>query len=133
MRKIEKAVLLRTLDVLWMEHLENMEALRDSVRLRAYGQIDPLVAYRTEGHKMFKNLLLDFEQRVADTILKVKLTTSNLQQTTYDKQQAMSNLQRPTVVSGKSPVVGRRKVGRNDPCPCGSGKKYKKCCWPKYG
>ena len=128
MRQAEKIVSLRILDMLWLEHLENMEYLRDSVRLRAYGQQDPLVEYKNEGHKMFQNLLRMLESGIAQTILKVSLqpTTNNLQQT--------------TVVS-RQPLVGsQKKIGRNDPCPCGkinpqTGKpiKYKKCCWPKYG
>jgi len=105
-----KFVCLRILDMLWVEHLENMEHLRDSVRLRAYGQQDPLVEYKNEGHKMFQRLLETFETMVADAILKVSV-----------KPQAASQ-----PVSSPS-VADPNRVGRNDPCPCGSGKKYKKC------
>ena len=120
MRQIEKVVSLRILDMLWLEHLENMEYLRDSVRLRAYGQQDPLVEYKNEGHKMFQKLLLTLESSIANTILKVSLAPAQ-----------------PSAVNSSvpQPVVSQRsgkKPGRNDPCPCGSGKKYKKCCWPKY-
>ena len=135
--KIVKLLMLKTLDFLWQEHLENMEALRDSVRLRAYGQIDPLVAYRTEGHRLFQNLLLHFEERILDTILKIKVTR---QQPTYDRQPVSPIGGQKGVVSRQLPVASRRKPGRNDPCPCGkinpkTGKpmKYKKCCYPKYG
>ena len=124
MRQIEKVVSLKILDGLWMEHLENMESLRDSVRLRAYGQRDPLVEYKGEGHKMFKKLLETIESNIAQTILRVKLTAQPVQQ--------------PVQQSVHQP--GTAKVGRNDPCPCGkinpqTGKpvKYKKCCYPKYG
>ena len=113
-----KFISLRTLDMLWLEHLENMEYLRDSVRLRAYGQQDPLVEYKNEGHKMFRKLLETLESTVANTILRVSLAP-------VQKAQVSSS---PHYVAGL-----RRKVGRNDPCPCGSGKKYKKCCMPKYG
>lgn len=128
--KIAKIVQLRTLDILWMEHLENMEALRDSVRLRAYGQIDPLVAYRIDGSKMFQGLFDIFEQRVAETIFKAGV----VQQPT---QSFFPIATRPSETRGE-PVVSRqpivkRKSGRNDPCPCGSQKKYKKCCYPKFG
>jgi preprotein translocase subunit SecA len=115
MRQVEKVVFLRILDMLWLEHLENMDYLRDSVRLRAYGQRDPLVEYKSEGHKMFQELLKRIEVGVANTVLKVNLTER--------PQQEM-----PVTVSAK-----KDKVGRNDPCPCGSGKKYKKCCYPKFG
>ena len=120
-----KFISLRTLDMLWLEHLENMEYLRDSVRLRAYGQQDPLVEYKNEGHKMFRKLLETLESTVANTILRVSLAP-------VQKAQVSSS---PHYVAGL-----RRKVGRNDPCPCGkinpqTGKpmKYKKCCYPKFG
>jgi len=106
MRQLEKLVCLQVLDAFWVEHLENMEYLRDSVRLRAYGQQDPLVEYKTEGHKMFKRLLEAIDTTIANTILKAELKFH------------------PRPVLGK---LGRKKIGRNDPCPCGSGKKYKKC------
>jgi len=110
---VAKFVSLRTLDMLWIEHLENMEHLRDSVRLRAYGQQDPLVEYKNEGHKMFQGLLGTFETMVADAILKVSLKA----QPESQKIQAQHN----------------KEVGRNDPCLCGAkhpdGRpiKYKHC------
>ena len=111
---IEKTVYLKILDMLWMNHLQNMLYLRDSVRLRAYGQKDPLIEYKKEGYKMFKKLLSDVEITVAKTILNVKFSPTGTQPTPH-------------------PVVKSiEKHKRNDPCPCGSGKKYKKCCWPKY-
>ena len=119
MRKIEKIISLRTLDMLWMDHLENMEYLRDSVRLRAYGQQDPLVEYKNEGHKMFQNLLSMIELSIAQTILKVSI--------------APKPAVAPVISSSPIQQALKRKPGRNDPCPCGSGKKYKKCCMPKYG
>jgi len=113
--RVAKIVALRTLDILWMNHLEEMEALRDSVRLRAYGQRDPLVEYKTEGHKMFKRLLETIETGIVQTILRASL-----------KPQPAS----ASVPQSPRPwkIEDRKKVGRNDPCPCGSGKKYKKCC-----
>ncbi|MDO8424479.1 MAG: preprotein translocase subunit SecA [bacterium] len=116
MRQAEKYICLRVIDMLWIEHLENMEYLRDSVKLRAYGQRDPLVEYKTEGHKMFQQLLQTFETMVANAILKVSI-----------QQQAVS----PTP-SVSSPAADKG-VGRNDPCPCGAkhpdGRpiKYKHC------
>jgi len=132
MRQVEKVVSLRILDMLWLEHLENMDYLRDSVRLRAYGHQDPLVEYKNEGHKMFQGLLKNFEANLANTIFRVTLTPAPPQRPG------------PTVSSSipTSPPAGgmKNKPGRNDPCPCGkinpeTGKpmKYKKCCYPKYG
>ena len=117
MRQIEKVVSLRTLDTLWMNHLEEMEALRDSVRLRAYGQRDPLVEYKGEGHKMFQRLLEMIESSIANTIFKVSLV-----------KQPLPQQSQPTQTLNQ-----KNKPGRNDPCPCGSSKKYKKCCYPKFG
>jgi len=130
MGQVEKIISLRTLDMLWMEHLENMEYLRDSVRLRAYGQQDPLVEYKNEGHKMFQNLLKIFEATVASTILRVSLQPVAPPLIQADQY----------ADSRRSDQRARPKLGRNDPCPCGkinpqTGKpiKYKKCCWPKFG
>jgi len=115
MRQVEKVVALRILDMLWLEHLENMDYLRDSVRLRAYGQRDPLVEYKSEGHKMFQELLNKIEVGIANTILKVSVTEQPRQP-------------QPAVVSDSG-----KKIGRNDPCPCGAkhsdGRpiKYKHC------
>jgi len=114
---VAKYITLKILDTLWVEHLENMEHLRDSVRLRAFGQRDPLVEYKREGHKLFQGFLKTFERTVFHFLLqssiKTKEATKTPKEVTY--------------------VPSGRKIGRNDPCPCGSGKKYKKCCWPKYG
>ena len=114
MRQFEKIVSLRTLDMLWMSHLEEMEYLRDSVRLRAYGQRDPLVEYKTEGHRIFQRMLQDIELATVQTILKASL------------QSGASQKPAPQVIPPKSGPA-TQKIGRNDPCPCGSGKKYKKC------
>ena len=113
MREFEKFVMLRTLDILWMEHLETMESLRDSVRLRAYGQKDPLVEYKREGREMFERLLASWQTQVVLTIFKVEL-----KETPHDGESRASN---QGVKSGAKPI------GRNDPCHCGSGKKFKKC------
>ena len=122
MRDIEKFISLKITDLFWLEHLENMEYLKDSVRLRAYGQRDPLVEYKTEGHKMFKKLLSQIESAIVNTLMSVKIAPV------------------PPPLPKVIQPGGTRHIGRNDPCPCGkinpkTGKpmKYKKCCWPKYG
>ena len=106
------ALALSGLDMFWMNHLENMEALQESVRLRAYGQHDPLVEYRREGHIMFQAMNAGYEEWIREN-------EARLQQATNEVQVATPAL--PTSQSSD------HKVGRNDPCPCGSGKKYKKC------
>ncbi len=110
MRQVEMIASLRSLDMLWVEHLENMESLRESVRLRAYGQRDPLVEYKKEGHTMFKDLLDNYEKLVINSIMRAGINISPREE------------KRETVTQGV------KEIGRNDPCPCGSGKKYKKCC-----
>lgn len=115
MRKIERVASLRVIDTLWIEHLENMDSLKDSVRLRAYGQRDPLVEYKREGLIMFKGLLENYEKMLVESIMRASI---NVQSAPAQMQEA----------SQRSNVNVNDKVGRNDPCPCGSGKKYKKCC-----
>jgi preprotein translocase subunit SecA len=111
LRQIERFLILQIMDRLWIDHLENMEYLRDVVNLRAYAQRDPLVEYKAEANKLFKEFLNFIEKTVADTLIKIEIAPQ-------------------ITVSQEKPA---KKPGRNDPCPCGSGKKYKKCCWPKYG
>ena len=109
MRRLEKFVLLRVIDMLWMDHLDTMDHLRDSVRLRAYGQKNPLVEYKNEGHRLFQKLLSAIETNVTTTLFKAGTFNSP------QKQEKVAEKQKGD-------------IGRNDPCPCGSGKKYKKCC-----
>lgn len=129
MREVEKAVLLRNMDMLWMEHLENMDHLKDSVRLRAYGQKDPLVEYKNEGWRLFKRLLEDIQFSVINTIFKVQLAQPSA--TSQAVKTGPLNAGQDQAFNDKKadlPAETRgAKVGRNDPCPCGSGKKYKKC------
>ena len=128
MRAVEKAVMLQTIDMLWMDHLDNMDHLRDSVRLRAYGQRDPLVEYKNEGHHLFQELLANIQTQVVNMIFKVEIT----QQAAEARMQASPAPQKIFTNKEESVAGGSPKsdngVGRNDPCPCGSGKKYKKCC-----
>jgi len=112
-----KFVSLRVLDTLWQEHLSNMDHMRESVRLRAYGGQDPLVEYKNEGRKMFQRLLEEIDFETQDNILKAHL--SNQPQHKHPPKFVQNLAQNP----GES----NQEAGRNDPCPCGSGKKYKKC------
>ncbi len=112
-RQIEKLIMLNILDNLWTNHLEDMEYLRDSVRLRAYGQRDPLVEYKNESRRLFKDFMANFEARVATVVFKV--APPALPQT--ESSQVFSHPRES----------GNKQINRNDPCPCGSGKKFKKC------
>jgi len=114
--KFLRFVCLRVFDSLWINHLTEMDYLRDRVRLRAYGQLDPLVEYKNEGFKMFQQLLKALETSIVDTVLKASI------------QEKPSAPQSPVRVVPVHGGQGDKKISRNDPCPCGSGKKYKKCC-----
>ncbi len=119
MRNLEKFVILRTMDFLWKDHLAVMEETREAVRLRGYGQKDPLTEYKKEGHMAFKELMTSIELEIGERILRVKT--------------AKKAPPRPHFVVKRDTVPEKNKirnksVGRNDPCPCGSGKKLKKCC-----
>ncbi len=110
-----RAHLLARLDKLWMAHLENLEDLRNSVGIRAYGQRDPLVEYRHDSHKMFQDLFVNFETWFFNDFKKIIGETLN---TAYSASAAPVSQRKENVY---------KQVGRNDPCPCGSGKKFKKC------
>jgi preprotein translocase subunit SecA len=112
-----KMLILQILDFLWVEHLENMEALRDSVRLRAYGQHDPLVEYKTGGHRLFKDFFIKFESIFFENIFRLKKPIMSVSPQPAKQVKILGNKD-----------IGKKKIGRNEPCPCGSGKKYKKCC-----
>ncbi len=125
MRVLERLVMLRTIDNLWIEHLTMMEDMRQGIGLMAVGQRDPLVAYKREGHNQFQNLLSTIQHDVVHTIYHVSIVKKEAQ----PAPSAMAQVAAGTTGGSKQPLkVASKKVGRNDPCPCGSGKKYKKCC-----
>ncbi len=128
MREVERVVLLQNVDTYWMEHIDNMDQLRAGIHLRAYGQHDPVVAYRLEGFDLFDEMINTIRETTARMILAVRPREEEPQRKAVAKESAAS-------VGGdtsdkKRPVrkTAAEKIGRNDPCPCGSGKKYKKCC-----
>ena len=121
MRRVERFVLLRIIDALWVQHLTAIDDLREGIGLRAYGQRDPLVEYKVEAANMFEGLLASIRHDVTHTIYHVTV----MREQPRPVQRMTTNREEETV---RQPVRAGRKVGRNDPCPCGSGKKYKKCC-----
>lgn len=110
-----RGILLQTLDLLWVEHLESMEYLRGSVNLRAYGQRDPLTEYRKEGVRLFKDMEVSFRDHVFELVGKLTLGGS------------LGSLSSAPVATLQAPPEAAGDIGRNDPCPCGSGKKWKAC------
>lgn len=158
---VERELFLQTIDKLWVDHLDLMTDLRHGITLRGYAQRNPLVEYKNEGFAMFDKMLAQMEEDIVRRFYKVKAVRRtpaidlNRAQAVHEERpqplpaaeessqgQASAPVpvpgrqradNRPGQVSKQKTVVKPEKVGRNDPCPCGSGKKYKKCCYPKYG
>ena len=119
----QRFVALQSVDQLWMDHLDTMDHLRDSVRLRGYGQRDPLVEYKREGHQMFQRLLKEVNRQIVYMVFHLNVQVQPAQQ---QPQNIVLNSGSGAVTSD-SPDPSAKGIGRNDPCPCGSGKKWKKC------
>jgi preprotein translocase subunit SecA len=136
MARVERFIVLQTLDNLWKDHLLNMDHLREGIGLRGYGQKDPLQEYRREGYDMFMAMIQRFREEAISLLLRIRpmreRETEELEARRRKQQQRITyghggdGDDRPKTVKRKG-----QKVGRNDPCPCGSGKKYKKCCGRK--
>lgn len=127
MREVERVVLLRSVDTHWMDHIDAMDELRNGIGLRSYGQHDPVVEYRNEGYDMFNAMTASIKEETAKRILNVRIKR--------EEDVERKRVAKATGESGaddgslkKEPIRKEKKPGRNDPCPCGSGKKYKKCC-----
>ncbi|MBQ7596585.1 MAG: SEC-C domain-containing protein, partial [Clostridia bacterium] len=127
MRDLERMVLLHNVDMQWMDHIDNMDELRRGIGLMAYGQQDPVVAYRIQSSDMFDEMNLSIREDTVKQILTVRITRK---EETERKQTAkITGESGASDGSEKGRTVRKgKKVGPNDPCPCGSGKKYKKCC-----
>jgi len=148
LRKAEKSIYFRVIDTLWMQHIDEMSHLRDNVALRSYGQRDPLTEYKAESFRIFGELQANIQKTTVNTLFKIKVRDQAeeplaVKQTaamkTNEKQiesimgglgtMAGDSVNRSTFGgTGSQPTQETPKVGRNEPCPCGSGKKFKKCC-----
>ena len=126
MREVERVVLLRVVDEYWMDHIDAMQDLRQGIRLRAYAQTDPIIAYKKESLEMFEEMITAIQEETVRRLYSVRVKKDE-------------EIKRERVASGMTENVGGdgtvkkqprkvKKIGRNDPCPCGSGKKYKQCC-----
>lgn len=123
--EFQKVVILRVVDSKWTDHIDAMDQLRQSIGLRAYGQNNPLVEYQTEGYTMFENMIGAIEYDVTRLFMKAEIR-QNVQREQVAQPEVQPTEQADTNTAEKRPVQVT-KVGRNDPCPCGSGKKYKNC------
>ncbi len=152
MRNIEKMIMLQTIDTLWMNHLDEIDYLRQGIGLRGYGQRDPLIEYKKESYNLFTLLMNTIRTNIINAIFKINFVASaepeNIEKIEKESEEnlqfsgggqieqfgelkkmqdnASSNKQGKSIK--QKPIVSKQTVGRNDPCPCGSGKKYKKCC-----
>ena len=147
LRHLERMVFLQIIDSKWKDHLYAMDSLREGIGLRAYGQRDPLVEYKREAFDMFSQMVASIEEDAIEAIFKLQpahpqrfkgvFSLAN-QELIHSESDQFKGIQRPQaapdtaeeepVKTNKPVVSSHSKVGRNDPCPCGSGKKYKKCC-----
>ena len=136
LRELERIVMLKVVDQKWMDHIDSMDELKDGIGLRAYGQQDPVVKYRIEGMDMFDEMILDIKHDVVQLLMNLRkneevkreeaakitgVALQNLKNLDADQSKVQTQVNKTVVNQGP-------KVGRNDPCPCGSGKKYKNCC-----
>lgn len=127
MREVERVIMLQVVDRHWMAHIDDMAQLRDGISLRAYAQHDPVVEYQTVGAEMFDSMIFAIQEETVKGIMHVRKRTDSAER----KQVAKAVSSGESEELRKPRVNADKKVGRNDPCPCGSGKKYKYCCGAK--
>ena len=136
MRHLERIILLQMVDTHWKEHLLNMDYLKEGIGLRGYGQKNPLDEYKKEGFEMFMDLIGTVKQQTISTLFRIQLVREEEVAQLEEEQRRQKQKQPMQMSHGEGEGPARRKpveregekVGRNEPCPCGSGKKYKRCC-----
>jgi len=140
MRQLETMIMLQVLDSQWKDHLYSMDHLKEGIGLRGYGQKDPLVEYKREGYDMFSAMIDRIEEESLQYLFRVQLQPAEKEEAAPVPQAERSRPEmKRSVMKGRAPASvatsllegggsGSRKIGRNEPCVCGSGKKYKKCC-----
>lgn len=121
MRQAERFIMLRVLDTHWIEHLENMDFLKEGIGLRAYGQREPLIEYKKEAYEMFQEMLSSIRRDISRLLMRLEVKSESIEHKPVAVISSTSN-------NPQKKPVKVKKIGRNDPCPCGSGKKYKYCC-----
>ena len=129
MRELERVVMLRVVDEYWMDNIDAMDDLKQGIGLRAYGQHDPVIAYKEEGYEMFQAMIRAIREETIRRLFLAELRPT--QEVKREKVAKETGTSAPDKTVKRQPVRAAKKVGPNDPCPCGSGKKYKKCCMQK--
>ncbi|MBO5947672.1 preprotein translocase subunit SecA [bacterium] len=132
MRNIEKDILLRVVDNKWIDHLHNIDMLRDGIGLRAYGQKDPLIEYKKEAYDLFNNMMFDIQSETVKHLFRTKFGVQVIEKSEETTETGLTKAAEEHYSQNQqadnSPITNGQKVGRNEACPCGSGKKYKHCC-----
>ena len=135
MRNIEKDILLRIVDNKWIDHLHNIDMLREGIGLRAYGQKDPLIEYKKEAYDLFNKMMAEIQSETVRHLFRTKfgvqiIEKANESPIETELTEALKSVKTAEKLDSSlsSQTQSIQKVGRNDPCPCGSGKKYKHCC-----
>jgi preprotein translocase subunit SecA len=126
-REIERVVLLRNVDTKWIEHIDAMDQLKQGIGLRALGNQDPVIAFKVEGFDMFEEMTSEIQTDTVKMLMRVR-PQEKIQRKQVAKITGTSGGNLEDTEKPKTIVKKEKKIGRNDPCPCGSGKKYKKCC-----
>ncbi|MBO4297676.1 MAG: SEC-C domain-containing protein, partial [Clostridia bacterium] len=128
MREFERIAVLSSVDRRWMDHIDAMDQLREGIGLRAYGQRDPIVEYKHEGYAMFEEMSRLIQEDTMRRLYYAVLVKQPPQPPKEEEQKLVASHGGQTESAAHKTVRAGMKVGRNDPCPCGSGKKYKECC-----
>lgn len=128
--EVERDVLLRILDRKWIDHIDDMDNLRTGIGLRGYGNKNPITVYQAEGFEMFDEMIMAMRRDVANFMMgiNIRIGVSPEQLVQMRKAKMMASQMRTNSGEAQAPITKKKEVGRNDPCPCGSGKKYKNCC-----
>ncbi len=127
MRDLERLILLRMVDSKWMQHIDAMDDLKQGIGLRAYGQRNPLIEYKFESYEMFQNMIKSMQEDAVRLLFRVQVVSSSMEHKSAPVTREIASGETPGDKPKKEPAKSK-KIGRNAPCPCGSGKKYKRCC-----
>ncbi len=130
LRELERIFLLQTVDSLWKDHLLSMDHLKEGIGLRGYAQQDPLIVYKREAFEMFQDMIERIKEETLSILFRIQLQTHETMESLMEPKEQQFTLSHGSDDEARKEPVRRKneKIGRNDPCPCGSGKKYKKCC-----
>ncbi|MCD4741501.1 MAG: preprotein translocase subunit SecA [Desulfobacteraceae bacterium] len=128
-RQLERFIMLQTVDSLWKDHLLSMDHLKEGIGLRSYGQQNPLIIYKREGYRMFEDLIGRIKEDTIKILFRIQITTNDFNPNLHRPEKNALSFSHSDGSTFNQPIKNKNeKIGRNEPCPCGSGKKYKKCC-----